>query len=120
MLRLFTIISLFFTASAVTLPASACDMHGGGFGFGNPTANWQSYNPRSYTTDPALLGLKDIEASAIKPIPPQKTRPSFSNAANRAALIAKSRVAQKAKDKAVKASKDEAVKKAALGLNADR
>jgi len=120
MVKTIVIGALLITTSAVVLPAYACDMHGGGFGFGNPNANWQSYNPRSYTTDPALLGLEGDEAALITPVPLQKARPNFSNAANRAALIAKSRMAKKAKDKADKETGDKPVKKASLVLDADR
>ena len=114
------VIGTFITVtSAVALPAYACDLHaGGGFSFGSPNANWQSYNPRSSTIDPALIGTDYDDASLITPVPPQKPRPSFSNAANRAALLAKTRLAKKTKDQDDKAPKEAIVKKASL--NADR
>jgi len=118
MLKKIIIGSLVIATSAMALPAYACGMHGGGFGFGNPNASWESYNPRSFTTDPALLGNED--ASLVTPMPAQKARPSFSNVANRAALLAKSRMAKKAKDKQEKTSKEKPIQKAALDLNADR
>jgi len=114
MLKIFTISALVITTSALALPASACGFHGGGFGgFGN--ADWQPYNPRVSTEDPALL---DKNTAALTPLPANDMRPSFSNVANRAALIAKARVAKKAKDRKDKASKEETIKKTAL--NADR
>ena len=110
----------FITAtSALALPTYACDMHGGGgFGFGNPNANWQSYNPRVSTQDPALWNENTKQASWMTPVPAEKARPSFSNAANRAALLAKTRLAKKTKDQDDKAPKEAIVKKASL--NADR
>lgn len=118
--RFITITSLFIATSAVTLPAQACDMHGGGFSFGSSNANWQAYNPQSSTTDPSFLGLDSDDANYMTRVPAEKPRPSFSSAANRAALIAKSRLAKKAKDTAKETSKDEPVKKADLVLDANR
>jgi len=118
MLKLITISALVITTSAMTLPAYACGFHGGGFGgFGN--ANWKPYNPQISTEDPALLN-RDISQTSLTLKPSINTRPSFSNAANRAALIAKARVAKKVKDqeKQESASKEKSVKKAAL--NTDR
>jgi len=106
--------ALFATTSALAVPAYACDMHGGAYGFGNPNANWKTYNPRVSTEDPALLNQNAEIDTMITPIPPEKKRPSFSNAANRAAVVAKSRMAKKAKNQEEKTSKDNIVKKVAL------
>ena len=114
MLKTILIGSLLTTASALALPAYACGFHGGGFG----NVNWQPYNPRASYEDPALLNKNYEETSLITPIPAEKARPSFSNAANRAALIAKARLAKKTKDQEDKSSKDVSVKKTAS--NTDR
>ena len=91
--------------------ASACDMHGGGFGaFGMGNANWQSYTPMASKTDPAFADQTVV--------PLEKSKPSFSNAANMAALKAKARMAKKKQDKPAKMSDDKAVVKKAT-LDAD-
>ena len=102
-------VSLGVTAClALAIPASACDFHGGGFSpFGIPGANWQPYHTPDYSEESARL--------ATPPPPAPKSPPSFSNAASRAAKIAKSRVAKKAKDTT---AKKEPVKTTAL--NTDR
>ena len=116
MLKRFTISALVITTSALAVPAYACGFHGGGFGgFGN--ANWEPFNPRISTEDPALLNKNTQDVSLITKAA-EKTRPSFSNVANRASFIAKARVAKKIKDRDDKASKIETVKKTVL--NADR
>lgn len=120
MIRTLTITALLATATVVAVPSYACDMHGGGFGFGNPNANWQSYSPRTSTTDPAFLGQTGDDAYLITPVPAEKPRPSFSNAANRASLIAKARHAKKIKEDKSKPTEDKPIKKAALVLDADR
>jgi len=120
MLKTFYISSVLIISSAVALPAFACDMHGGAFGFSNPNASWQSYNPQASTIDPSLIDPNTGEAYSMTPVPATKKRPSFSNAANRASMIAKARVARKAKAKAKDSPKAEAVKKTSLNLNADR
>jgi len=110
MMKNFIIGALVTTTSAVALPAYACGFHGGGYGgFGN--ANWKPYNPRVSTEDPVLLNK---DTTAITPLPIGDTRPSFSNAANRAAQIAKARVAKKAKDQEDKTSKAATIQKASL------
>lgn len=116
MLKRFTISALVITISALAVPAYACGFHGGGFGgFGN--ANWEPFNPRISTEDPALLNKNTQDVSLITKAA-EKTRPSFSNVANRASFIAKARVAKKIKDRDDKASKIDSVKKTVL--NADR
>ena len=115
MIKHFAIGTLIVATSALAVPAYACGFHGGGFGFGN--ADWQPYNPRVSTQDPALLNKVTSEAS-ITPLPVGKARPSFSNVANRASFIAKARVAKKMKDLKDKAPEDKLVKKTAS--NADR
>ena len=122
MMKTLVIGALITATSALALPAHACDMHGGGgFGFGNPNANWQAYNPRVSTQDPALWNENTEQASLMTAVPTEKARPSFSNAANRAALLAKARLVKKTKgqdDKAPKTPKEAIIKKASL--NADR
>ena len=114
MMKKFAIGTLIITASSMALPAFACDMHGGGgWRLGNASANWQSYNPQSYTTDPSLLDEKS-GAALVSQLPPKKTNPSFSNAANRAAILAKSRLAKKASADTPKSPKDTLVKKKPL------
>jgi len=116
MLKRFTISALVITTSALAVPAYACGFHGGGFGgFGN--ANWEPFNPRVSTEDPALLN-KNTQDVSLMTKTAEKTRPSFSNVANRASFIAKARVAKKIKDKADKSDADKIVKKTVL--NADR
>jgi len=125
MTKYFVTTALFLIPVTFAAPAMACEMHGGGFGaFGNQGANWKAYNPRAYNTDPSFLD--GVDETLMTPVPAAKPRPSFSNAANRAAMIAKARVAKKAKDADKKEAKeankkdakDAVVKKAAL--NADR
>ena len=116
MLKTITVSAVLITTSALALPAYACGFHGGGFGLGN--ADWQPYNPRVSTQDPSLLGQNADNTPLITPRPVEKTPPSFSNVANRAAFIAKARVAKKAKDQAEKTSAEEIVKKTAS--NTDR
>jgi len=114
MLKTIVISALIVTTSALAVPAYACGFHGGGFGgFGN--ANWEPFNPRVSTEDPALANK---DTAALTPLPVKDTRPSFSNVANRAAFIAKARVAKKIKARDDKASTDKSVKKTVL--NADR
>lgn len=116
MLKTIVISALVITTSALAVPAYACGFHGGGFGgFGN--ANWEPFNPRISTEDPALLNKNTQDVSLITKAA-AKTRPSFSNVANRASFIAKARVAKKIKDRDDKASKIDTVKKTVL--NADR
>jgi len=76
--------------------------------------NWKTYNPRISTEDPALLNQNADIDSLITPLPAEKARPSFSNAADRAARIAKARVAKKAKDRKDKSPREGVVKKASL------
>jgi len=99
------------TTCAFALPAAACDMHGLFGGFGNGNYSWKPYNPGTYSEDPAVLEKKTDEAALITPIPSKKTKPSFSNAANRAALVAKANLAKKAKADADKTTKTADVKK---------
>ena len=88
MKKYFVSTAVIVIASATTVPAIACDMHGAGFGaFGNTGANWQPYSPRTYTEDPAFLDQNETDYAAVTPLPPKKVRPSFSNAANRAAIV---------------------------------
>ena len=121
----------FVLTSIVTMAAFAtggmsyaCDMHGaGGFGnFGMLNADWESYNPRVSTIDPAL------DADLLTPKPAKraaqaKAKPSFSNAAGRASLRAKSRLAKKEKTLTSEAASDKAAAKTAINnaaLNANR
>ena len=100
----------------------ACDMHGGGFGaFGLGNANWQTFNPRASKFDPTyeiqekeLVSPFDKKTATI-----EKARPSFSNAANMAALRAKARLAKKSKDDVAEKSGEEAIVKKA-SLDTDR
>ena len=117
MTRYFVTTALFLIPVALAAPASACEMHGGGFGvFGNQGASWKAYNPRAYNADPAFDG---VDENLMTPVPPAKARPSFSNVANRAAMIAKARVAKKAQEAEKKeAAKTAVVKK--VSLDADR
>lgn len=112
--------TLIVSISALALPAHACDMHfGGGFDFRNPNANWQSYHPPTPTPPastqaPALGNENTDQASLASPVPAEKARPSFSNAANRAAVLAKTRLAQKTKDQDDKMSKEAIIQKTPL------
>jgi len=120
MLKRLTLSLIVISTSAFAIPAIACDFHGAGAGYNSyriPGAEWKPYNPRVYTEDPTLFDQDTGEAVLITPRP--KERPSFSNAANRAATLAKSRMARKVKTQDDKASKEQnLVKKTAL--NADR
>ena len=118
MTKYFVTTALFLIPVAFAAPASACEMHGGGFGaFGNQGAHWKAFNPRAYDADPAFDG---VDETLMTPVPPARTRPSFSNAANRAAMIAKARVARKNKEaqnqeaEKKEAEKDDIVKKVSL------
>jgi len=116
MIKTVVIGALITTTSALAVPAYACGFHGGGFGgFGN--ANWKPYNPRVSTEDPAFLN-KDTSQASLTLRPIEDTRPSFSNAANRAALIAKARVAKKAKNRDNKTAKEAVIQK--VSLDSDR
>ena len=96
--------------------ASACDMHGGGFGaFGMGNANWQTYNPKASTFDPAYQDNVLVSPMDGKVLSLEKAKPSFSNAANMAALKAKARMAKKSQEKPA----DKAVVKKA-SLDTDR
>ena len=127
--KIFIIGTLIVSISALALPAHACDMHfGGGFDFRNPNANWQSYHPPTPTPTPtpppstppastqalALGNENTDQASLVSPVPAEKARPSFSNAANRAAVLAKTRLAQKTKDQDDKMSKEAIIQKTPL------
>jgi len=115
MMKYFVSTAVIVIASATAVPAIACDMHGAGFGaFGNNGANWQPYSPRTYTEDPAFLDQNTDDYASVTPLPSEKTRPSFSNAANRAAMKAKARAAKKTKKPTEKTAKDTVVKKADL------
>ncbi len=71
----------------------ACDMHGAGFGgFSLRNAPWQSYEPQASTTDPAFSEDRLITPETALST---KKRPSFSNAANMAALKAKAKIEKK-------------------------
>ena len=127
MLKTFSIAVGFSTMMALAIPVSACEFHGPGFSsYGIPGANWAPYNPESYLHNPAVLNQSAEETAIVTPSPKnlrsetispetklsvkaqstKRSRPSFSNAANRAASLAKARTAQKVKDRAVSTSKD--------------
>ena len=77
--------------------AFACDRHGGTYGgFGMSNAPWQTYNPKVSTMDPAMTEDSLMDASSLQAVAPAKSKPSFSNAANNAALKAKMRLSKKA------------------------
>ena len=93
--------------------AYACDMHGAGFsGFGLSNAPWQTYDPLVSTTDPSLSDEQQMTSIPRNAVPPAKAKPSFSNAANMAAMKAKARLAKK--EGKPEADKEAAVQKAAL------
>jgi len=95
--------------------AYACDMHGGGFGFGMKNANWSTYNPRASKFDPSY---EYEDRKLVSPIL-EKSKPSFSNVANIAALKAKARLAKKSQDTPADKSDEKAIVKKA-SLDADR
>ena len=117
MFKQLTVLALIASFASFALPAHGCDMHGAGFGgFGSAGAHWKPYSFAPNRT-PYAAEQKTIEEPAMpKPLAetaPAKTlmsktlasknllakkaRPSFSNAANRAALAAKKSIAQKSK-----------------------
>ena len=117
MFKQLTVLALIASCASFALPAHGCDMHGAGFGgFGSAGAHWKPYSFAPNRT-PYAAEQKTIEEPAMpKPLAetaPAKTlmsktlasknllakkaRPSFSNAANRAALAAKKSIAQKSK-----------------------
>lgn len=71
-------------------------MHGGMFW--TPSSSWQNFSPRQSFIDPAFSddelaqGQFDV---APTPVPQEKKRPSFSNAANHAAMAAKAKMGLK-------------------------
>ncbi|WP_154813632.1 hypothetical protein [Hellea balneolensis] len=87
--------SILLASLALSGAANACDMHGGGFGFGMRNAPWQTYTPKVSTTDPALMQDDKLSKLATDKVPLIKPRPSFSNAANLAAMKAKAKLASK-------------------------
>jgi len=116
------VLSSAFILSSLSLGevAYACDMHGGGFGaFGMGNANWQTFNPKASTFDPAYRDNVVISPMDGKELSQEKSKPSFSNAANIAALRAKARLAKKTQDTSAHKSDEKAVVKKA-SLNADR
>lgn len=112
MLKQLTALALIASCASFALPAHGCDMHGAGFGgFGSAGAHWKPYSFAPNRT-PYAAEQKTIEEPAMpkplaetapaktlasKNLPAKKARPSFSNAANRAALAAKKSIAQKSK-----------------------
>ena len=100
MLKQLTALAVIASFSGLALPAHGCDMHGAGFGgFGSAGAHWKPYSPAPNRSAYAAPEKKTEETAMPKPLvestPAKKARPSFSNAANRAALAAKKSMAKK-------------------------
>ena len=73
--------------------AYACGMHGGSFGWGE--AQWKTYDPQASIIDPSLIPTEGVSPMFQEALPQIKARPSFSNAANTAAIKAKAKLADK-------------------------
>ena len=122
MFKQLTVLAFIASSASFALPAHGCDMHGAGFGgFGSAGAHWKPYSfapnrtpyaaeqktieepampkPLAETAPAKTLMSKTLTSKTLasKNLLAKKARPSFSNAANRAALAAKKSIAQKSK-----------------------
>lgn len=107
--------SVFALFAAVALPSQACDRHGGMFGQLSG-ASWTDYNPATAESDALFLEQqlsKWHEQNAEKPAIVKPTKPSFSNASNRASIAAQARIAKRAQEIAKTSEKVETVADAA-------
>lgn len=111
--------SFFFAAMSLAGGAAACDMHGGKYGFGMQSANWKSYSPTTSQTDPAFMDDGAMTPIDNSYVPPQKAKPSFSNAASTAAARAKISLAKKTLGEKANAVKEKPPVKE-VALNPDR
>jgi len=99
-MRIFASVSVVILASALALPAAACDRHGGMYGQLSG-ASWTDYNPATAESDSLFLqkqlakwhAKNAAKAAEVKPV-----KPSFSKASDRASLAAKARLATKKVD----------------------
>lgn len=92
-------VALISIVSTMALPAMACDMHGPNGMHWTPMSQWKSFSPKVSTIDPAFFNDEDPAflgdtsgAFELAPPPPQRIRPSFSGAADRASRAAKTRL----------------------------
>ncbi|MGB6231499.1 MAG: hypothetical protein WBF53_15395 [Litorimonas sp.] len=84
-------------ALGVAAPAVACEFHGAGW---TPTSSWQNFSPIGSFQDSFENGEysdlgNSFSAPETRAVPPQRVKPSFSNAADRAARRAKTLLAMK-------------------------
>ncbi|MEM7728407.1 MAG: hypothetical protein AAF311_03945 [Pseudomonadota bacterium] len=85
--------ALFLSVCAAASPAAACGFHGLNGMHWTPSSQWQDFSPRKSYIDPAF---SDAEMGNVAPpstIPPstmpsKRARPTFANAADKAARAA--------------------------------
>ena len=117
-MRILTTASAILLASALAMPAAACDMHGGGGFFGQFNgASWSDYTPPASESD-----LEDSASewekrnASFTPLPKPK-KPTFSKFSSRASAAAKARLAAKAKLAALEVAESAAEEKGASELS---
>jgi len=100
-MRILASVSILFAATALTVPATACDLHGAGGMFGQlGGATWTDYNPAKAETDSFLLDEKLTDWNKRNAIPSAKaksSKPSFSKVSTRASMAAQARLAKRTK-----------------------
>ena len=100
MFKRLTALAVIASLASFAMPAHGCDMHGAGFGgFGSAGSYWKPVSPAPNSAKDVAPEVKAEQTAMPKPlveaVPAKKARPSFSNAARRAALEAKKTLAQK-------------------------
>lgn len=120
MRRILTSTTTILAVLSLSQLASACDMHGAGYGgHGLNNAPWETYNPKASKIDPAFADIVDLlSPMPDRAAPPPKAKPSFSNVANLAAARARANLVKK--EDIEKADPKTEAKKTALNLNSDR
>lgn len=82
--------------AGLALTTEACDRHGGVFGQ-LTGASWSEYNPAAAESDTLFLEQqlsKWHKQNAEQPAVVKPSKPSFSNASNRASIAAQARIAK--------------------------
>lgn len=100
MFKRLTALAVIASLASFAMPAHGCDMHGAGFGgFGSAGSHWKPFSPAPNRSAYVAPEEKSEQTAMPKPLvdtaPAKKARPSFSNAASRAALAAKKTLVQK-------------------------
>jgi hypothetical protein len=101
---------LALSTALLALPAAACDMHGVNGMHWTPMSQWQNFSPRQSFIDPAFANDDEMRQDTVPTtVPPARPRPTFANAANKAALSAKSKLGLKLAPKTETAKVEETV-----------